>query len=336
MQKLCRTKKFIQISIIITFTLFLQKTKNIKSLYKKYSEGLILRKCLWSRGIISSNRTWKTDEEIEEIANDYDYLEIQPIGNNEFLIRNEVVADHEALRDINRKIVALGEKLGKPVVATCDVHFMDPQDEIYRRILEAGQKYDDADNQAPLYLRTTEEMLEEFKYLGEEKAYEVVVTNTNKIADMCEQISPISPEKCPPHIPGCEEDIKNIAYKKAHELYGEELPEIVQTRLDKELNSIISNGYSVMYIIAQKLVWKSNSDGYIVGSRGSVGSSLVAFMTGITEVNSLPPHYLCPNCKYSDFTDYGFQNGFDLPDKVCPKCGHKLNKDGMDIPLKHS
>ena len=211
---------------------------------------------------------------------------------------------------------------------------MDPQDEIYRRILEAGQKYDDADNQAPLYLRTTEEMLEEFKYLGEEKAYEVVVTNTNKIADMCEQISPISPEKCPPHIPGCEEDIKNIAYKKAHELYGEELPEIVQTRLDKELNSIISNGYSVMYIIAQKLVWKSNSDGYIVGSRGSVGSSLVAFMTGITEVNSLPPHYLCPNCKYSDFTDYGFQNGFDLPDKVCPKCGHKLNKDGMDIPFE--
>ncbi len=211
---------------------------------------------------------------------------------------------------------------------------MDPQDEIYRRILEAGQKYDDADNQAPLYLRTTEEMLEEFKYLGEEKAYEVVVTNTNKIADMCEQISPISPEKCPPHIPGCEEDIKNIAYKKAHELYGEELPEIVQTRLDKELNSIISNGYSVMYIIAQKLVWKSNSDGYIVGSRGSVGSSLVAFMTGITEVNSLTPHYLCPNCKYSDFTDYGFQNGFDLPDKVCPKCGHKLNKDGMDIPFE--
>lgn len=211
---------------------------------------------------------------------------------------------------------------------------MDPQDEIYRRILEAGQKYDDADNQAPLYLRTTEEMLEEFKYLGEEKAYEVVVTNTNKIADMCEQISPISPEKCPPHIPGCEEDIKNIAYKKAHELYGEELPEIVQTRLDKELHSIISNGYSVMYIIAQKLVWKSNADGYIVGSRGSVGSSLVAFMTGITEVNSLPPHYLCPNCKYSDFTDYGFQNGFDLPDKVCPKCGHKLNKDGMDIPFE--
>ena len=211
---------------------------------------------------------------------------------------------------------------------------MDPQDEVYRRILEAGQGYDDADNQAPLYLRTTEEMLEEFSYLGKEKAYEVVVTNTNKISDMCDQISPISPEKCPPHIPGCEQTIKDIAYSKAHKLYGEQLPEIVQTRLDKELDSIIKNGFSVMYIIAQKLVWKSNEDGYIVGSRGSVGSSFVANMTGITEVNSLPPHYRCPNCKYSDFTDYGYKNGFDLPDKQCPKCGHKLDKDGMDIPFE--
>lgn len=211
---------------------------------------------------------------------------------------------------------------------------MDPQDEIYRRILEAGQGYQDADNQAPLYLRTTEEMLEEFSYLGEEKAYEVVVTNTNKISDMCDQISPISPEKCPPHIPGCEQTIKDIAYNKAHELYGETLPQIVQERLDKELDSIIKNGFSVMYIIAQKLVWKSNEDGYIVGSRGSVGSSFVANMTGITEVNSLPPHYRCPNCKYSDFTDYGYKNGFDLPDKQCPNCGHQLAKDGMDIPFE--
>ena len=261
---------------------FYKKPLVLKSIYQKYSEGLILGSACEAGELYQAIEMGKDDEEIEAIARDYDYLEIQPTGNNMFLVRNGVVPNVEALQDINRKIVELGEKLDKLVVATCDVHFMDPEDEIYRRILEAGQGYADCDLQAPLYLRTTEEMLEEFSYLGEEKAYEVVVTNTNKIADMCEQISPISPEKCPPYINDCEKTIKEIAYNKAHELYGDPLPQIVEERLDKELNSIIKNGFSVMYIIAQKLVWKSNEDGYIVGSRGSVGSSFVANMTGIT------------------------------------------------------
>ncbi len=313
---------------------FYKKPRILKSLYKEYSEGLIMGSACSEGELYQAILHGKSDDEIEVIAKEYDYLEIQPLGNNDYLVRKEEVPDKEYLKGINRKIVALGEKLNIPVVATGDVHFLDPEDEIYRRILEAGQGYDDADNQAPLYLKTTEEMLQEFSYLGEEKAYEVVVANTNKIAEMCEQISPISSEKCPPHIDGCEKTIKDITFGKAHELYGDPLPEIVQQRLDRELDSIIKNGFSVMYIIAQKLVWKSNEDGYLVGSRGSVGSSVVAYMTGITEVNALPPHYRCPGCKYSDFTDYGYNNGFDLPDKSCPVCSQQLAKDGIDIPFE--
>ncbi|NRY64214.1 DNA polymerase III subunit alpha [Clostridium beijerinckii] len=313
---------------------FYKKPRILKSMFKKYSEGLIIGSACSEGELYQAILLGKPEEQIEEIANFYDYLEIQPLGNNDYLVRQEQVPNKEYLKEINKKIVELAERLGKPVVATGDVHFLDPEDEIYRRILEAGQGFKDADNQAPLYLRTTEEMLDEFSYLGRTKAYEVVVTNTNIVADMCEQISPISPEKCPPHIEGCEQTIKDIAYEKAHELYGDPLPEIVQARLDKELDSIIKNGFSVMYIIAQKLVWKSNEDGYLVGSRGSVGSSFVANMTGITEVNALPPHYRCPKCKYSDFEDYGVLNGFDLPDKECPVCGEKLHKDGIDIPFE--
>lgn len=241
-----------------------------ESVFNKYREGLILGSACEQGELYKAILQNKPEEKIEKIVNYYDYLEIQPLGNDEFMIRDGIVPDQEALKNINRRIVELGEKFGKPVVATCDVHFMDPQDEVYRRILMAGQGFSDCDNQAPLYFRTTEEMLKEFDYLGSEKAYEVVVTNTNKIADMCEKVCPISKEKCPPVIEGAEEEIKETCENKAKELYGDPLPEIVQARLKRELDSIIKNGFSTLYIIAQRLVLKSNADGYLVGSRGSV------------------------------------------------------------------
>ena len=312
-----------------------------KSVLAKYREGLIIGSACEAGELFQAVVRGVPDSELGRIVNFYDYLEIQPIGNNAFMIRNEdsSVQNEEDLRDLNRRIVRLGEQFQKPVCATCDVHFLDPEDEVYRRIIMAGKGFKDCDEQAPLYLRTTEEMLEEFAYLGPDKAQEVVVTNTRFIADQCELISPVRPDKCPPVIENSDETLRNICYNRAHELYGEDLPEIVVDRLERELNSIISHGFAVMYIIAQKLVWKSNEDGYLVGSRGSVGSSMVATMSGITEVNPLSPHYYCPKCHYSDFDSeevkkYSGMSGCDMPDKECPVCGTMLKKDGHDIPFE--
>jgi len=315
-----------------------------KSLLMECREGILVGSACESGEIFRAIVSGESEEQLERLVNFYDYLEIQPVGNNEFLINSESsehagIKSAEDLRNINRKIVALGEEYNKPVVATCDVHFLDPEDEIYRRIIKASLKYKDADTQPPLYFRTTEEMLEEFSYLGPEKAREVVIDNTNLICGMIEKISPVRPDKCPPVLPNSDENLKEICYKRAHEIYGEELPEPVRKRLEHELNSIISNGFAVMYIIAQKLVWKSLEDGYLVGSRGSVGSSFVATMAGITEVNPLPPHYYCEKCHYSDFDSeevraFAGSSGCDMPDKNCPVCGTPLKKDGHDIPFE--
>jgi len=313
-----------------------------KSKLIQHREGLILGSACEAGELYRALLDKKPKQVIEELVNFYDYLEIQPLGNNRFMIESPKVESVHSMEDIiaiNKQIVALGEEHNKPVVATCDVHFIDPQDAAFRKIIMAAEGF--ADKQAPLYFRTTKEMLKEFTYLGEEKAREIVITNTNKIADMVEKIKPIPDDTFPPKIEGADEELRQICMDKAISIYGDPLPPIVQDRLETELNSIISNGYAVLYIIAQKLVWKSVADGYLVGSRGSVGSSFAANMAGITEVNSLPPHYICDHCKYSDFESETVKafameeaSGCDMPDKDCPVCGHKLRKDGHDIPFQ--
>ena len=320
---------------------FAKRPRIPKSVLNQYREGLIIGSACEAGELYRALMRGLPEAELLKIAGFYDYLEIQPLGNNAFMLRDEksTVKSWDDLKDLNKRVIKMGETLGKPVCATCDVHFLNPEDEVYRRILMAGQGFSDADEQPPLYLRTTEEMLKEFDYLGPDKAEEVVITNTRMVADMCERIAPVRPDKCPPVIENSDETLRKICYDTAHEMYGEELPEIVVERLERELNSIISNGFAVMYIIAQKLVWKSNEDGYLVGSRGSVGSSFVAAMAGITEVNSLSPHYYCQQCHYYDFDSedvkrFSGMAGCDMPDKTCPVCGKPLIKAGFDIPFE--
>ncbi len=314
---------------------YFHKTPRIpKSELVRHREGLLVGSACEAGELFRAMVAGENENTLLKIADFYDYLEIQPIGNNRFMLANGTASDEEQLRDYNRRIIALGEKLGKPVVATGDVHFLNREDEVYRRILMAGKGFDDADNQAPLYFRTTNEMLEEFGYLGDEMARRVVIENPRAIADRIENVPPVPKEKCPPEIPGSDTDIMQMSREKAERIYGSPLPPIVQKRMDRELDSIITNGFAVMYLIAHKLVKKSNEDGYLVGSRGSVGSSFVAFLSDITEVNALPPHYVCQKCKYSEFVENMAGSGCDLPDKSCPKCGAPLYKDGHDIPFE--
>ncbi len=359
--------KLISISHIDTFAN--KRPRILKSDYLKHQEGLIIGSACEAGELYQAILRGQPEQEIARLAEFYDYFEVQPIGNNAFMLktgnpeideRKKFLVDSiEELQDINKKIIALGQKFNKMTVATCDVHFLDPEDEIYRRIIQFGQGYKDADDQPPLYLRTTDEMLKEFDYLDGDLAEEIVIKNPQKIADMIDDISPIHPDKCPPVLENSEENLRKICFDKAHDMYGEKIPKIVEDRLEVELDSIIGNGYAVMYIMAQRLVWKSNEDGYLVGSRGSVGSSFAATMSGITECNPLQPHYYCEHCKSSVFQDeYSMAKegadmdavkkmqedirevraecgvGFDLPDGVCPCCGEKMKKDGLEIPFE--
>lgn len=358
--------KLISISHIDTFAN--KKPRILKSDYLKHCEGLMIGSACEAGELYQAILHGRPQQEIARLAQFYDYFEVQPLGNNKFMLKTGdpeiddkkkfLVDSIEELQDVNKKIIELGKKFSKMTVATCDVHFLDPEDEIYRRIIQYGRGFDDADDQAPLYLRTTDEMLKEFDYIDSDLAEEIVVTNPNKIADMIENISPIHPDKCPPVLDNSEEELRRICFDKAKEMYGENIPKIVVERLEVELNSIIGNGYAVMYIMAQRLVWKSNEDGYLVGSRGSVGSSFAATMSGITECNPLPPHYYCLDCKTSIFeNEYSASGdvdeedikkiqaeitrvrddgglGFDLPDMVCPHCGKVLHKDGLEIPFE--